>query len=912
MTKIHELYMLGQSIWYDNIERDLLDSGELQALIDEGISGVTSNPSIFQKAITGSNAYTESLRALAEEGKNALQIYEALAIEDIQRAADLLYPVYEETEGKDGYISLEVNPTLAHDTEGTIAEARRLFASLGRPNAMIKVPATQAGIPAIATLIGEGININVTLLFANDNYEQVAGAYIDGLEAFASQGGDLNRVASVASFFVSRVDAVVDSALAAIGNEALQGEIAIANAKVAYTVYEDLFGNDRWKALADQGAQPQRLLWASTSTKNPEYRDTMYVDGLIGPDTVNTAPPATVDAFQDHGAVEITLTVDVDKARAQLAELDALGINLDAITEKLQKDGVDAFSAAFASLMEGVEAQRRAQLATALSAEATFGPYAAQVAAGLEALAEKDIIERIWAEDHTVWKPQADEISNRLGWLTIAEEMLGHVQRLHDFTEDLIAEGYTDAVLLGMGGSSLAPELFSKVFGTADGYLNLTVVDSTDPGAILEARAGLDLRKTLFIVATKSGGTAETLSFFKYFYNQVAAMPDIQHAGSHFVAITDPGSKLVELANAYEFRDIFLNNPNIGGRYSALSYFGLLPAALIGVDIARLLDQALIAAANAGGVGSAPDEANVAALLGVMMGELASAGVDKVTFVLSPALASFGDWVEQLIAESTGKEGQGILPVVGESPTSPDQYGQDRWFVTIKEAGDDRYDGEVDALQAAERPLIRFTLSDPYALGGQFFLWEMATAIAGAHLGIQPFDQPNVEEAKVQARQMIAAYQESGSLPEADAQAPSAEKLSTFLAGANAGDYVSIQAYIKSAPAVDDALAELAAQIRTQTGLPVTIGYGPRFLHSTGQLHKGDAGNGLFIQLTADMPQDVPIPGEAGQAESTMSFGVLKTAQALGDAAALQEAGRRFIHFDLGRDIDGGIRMLAG
>ena len=329
MTKIHELYKLGQSIWYDNIERDLIDSGELQALIDEGISGVTSNPSIFQKAIAGSDAYAAALQALAAEGIDTLQIYESLAIEDIQRAADLLYPVYEETDGKDGYISLEVNPTLAHDTEGTIAEARRLFATLGRPNAMIKVPATQAGIPAIATLIGEGININVTLLFANDNYEQVAQAYIDGLEEYARQGGDIDHVASVASFFVSRVDAIVDMALEAVGNEDLQGKIAIANAKVAYTIYEDLFGNERWQALAGQGARAQRLLWASTSTKNPAYPDTMYVDGLIGLDTVNTAPPATVVAFQDHGTVEITLTVDVDEAREQLAQLEALGISLD-------------------------------------------------------------------------------------------------------------------------------------------------------------------------------------------------------------------------------------------------------------------------------------------------------------------------------------------------------------------------------------------------------------------------------------------------------------------------------------------------------------------------------------------------------------------------------------------------------
>ncbi len=911
MTKLHELQQLGQSIWYDNIERDLINSGDLRTLIDDGIVGVTSNPSIFQKAITGSVAYADALKALVTDGKDALQIYESLAIEDIKQAADLLYPVYEETDGKDGYISLEVNPTLAHDTEGTIAEARRLFAELGRPNIMIKVPATQAGIPAIATLIGDGININVTLLFANDNYEQVAQAYIDGLEAYARNEGDLSRVASVASFFVSRVDTIVDKALEAIGDEELQGKIAIANAKVAYTIYEELFSDVRWQALARRGARTQRLLWASTSTKNPAYPDVMYIDGLIGPDTVNTAPPGTIDAFHDHGTVAITLTVDVDQAREQLAQLETLGINLDDLTEQLQTDGVAAFASAFESLLESIDQQRRSYLAQEMSIDVAAGDHEAIVRMGLDKLAEEQIIERIWAHDHTVWRLDPIEISNRLGWLTIAEEMLEKIGRLAEFVREIRADGYTDVVLLGMGGSSLAPEVFSEVFGTADGYLDLTVIDSTDPGAILDAEEGLDLSKTLFIVATKSGGTAETLSFFKYFYNQVANSLGSDNAGEHFVAITDPGSKLVDIAEEYDFRDVFLNNPNIGGRYSALSYFGLLPAALIGVDVPRLLAQAQIAACNAGGEECDSGDNNIAAKLGVTMGVLALAGLDKLTLISSPALNSFGDWAEQLIAESTGKEGKGILPVVREPLALPDLYGHDRLFVYLELEGDDAYGSAVDALQDAGQPVIRLTLSDLYELGRQFFLWEMATAVAGAYLGIQPFDQPNVEEAKIQARQMIASYQESGSLPAAEALPPSEASLQAFLEKVDPGDYVSIQAYIKPSKEVDAALEALRGEIRQQTGLPVTVGYGPRFLHSTGQLHKGDAGNGLFIQLTADMPSDIPIPDKAGIAESSMTFGVLKNAQALGDAAALKQAGRRIIHFDLGDDILAGIAALG-
>ncbi len=903
MTKAHELLEVGQSIWYDNIRRGLIVNGGLQALIDAGVVGVTSNPSIFEKAIAHSTDYDDAIKALVAEGRSAVEIYESLAVEDIKNAADLLYPVYEDSDGLDGYISLEVDPTLANDTEATVGAARRLFAVLGRPNVMIKVPATPEGVPAIATLIGDGININVTLLFANDNYTDVAHAYINGLEQLAARGGDVSRVASVASFFVSRVDAVVDKALEAINNKNLQGKIAIANAKVAYTLYEEIFSGARWQALQDQGARPQRLLWASTSTKNPAYPDTLYVDELIGPDTVNTIPPATLDAFQDHGTVRVTLTIDVDEARRQLARLAELGIDLDPITEKLQEDGVASFSQAFGLLMESVANKRRQLLASEVHMTTMLGEYGPAVEEALETLDREKIISRIWAGDYTVWKPEPTEISNRLGWLRIAEKIEASQDSLSALVADVQAAGYQDAVLLGMGGSSLAPEVFYKTFGVAEGYLKLSVLDSTDPGAVLATEQKLDLSKTLFIVATKSGGTAETLSFFKYFYNQVAADLGQENAGEHFAAITDPGSKLVDIAEKYKFRATFLNDPNIGGRYSALSYFGLVAAALVGVDIGGLLDQALIAACHAGDEKCAPSGNNVAAQLGAVMGVLAQNGRDKITLITSPQLASFGDWVEQLIAESTGKDGKGILPVVGEAVGAPNVYGADRLFAYIRLAGDDTYDAQVKALAGAGHPVIQLDLQKLIDLGGQFFLWEMATAVAGKLLGIQPFDQPDVEAAKIQARKMIAAYQESGSLPAGETAVASAANLQAFLSQAQPGDYIALQAYVMPADETDAALQALRLHLRDQTKLAVTVGYGPRFLHSTGQLHKGDAGNGLFVQITADMAQDLAIPDEAGRQESGISFGVLKTAQALGDGAALHQAGRRIIHFHLGADV---------
>ena len=373
MTKLHELAELGQAIWLDYISRSLLASGELQELVDQGLRGVTSNPSIFEKAIAGSADYDEDLNRLVRDGKLVAEIYEDLAMSDIRSAADILRPVYEKSGGADGYVSLEVNPALAHDTEATIAEARRLFASLERPNVMIKVPATPAGIPAIESLIGEGVNVNVTLIFSLEQYEAVATAYIAGLEKLALSGGDVGKVASVASFFISRVDTAVDKALAEIGNTEIQGKIAIDNAKIAYGRFREIFSSERWKKLATGNARVQRPLWASTSSKNPAYPDTLYVDNLIGPDTVNTLPPATLDDFLDHGTVAATVETDVDGARNRMAELAALGIDLDAITNKVLDEGVAAFAKSFEDLIASIAEKRRRLLDGGQQASASSG-----------------------------------------------------------------------------------------------------------------------------------------------------------------------------------------------------------------------------------------------------------------------------------------------------------------------------------------------------------------------------------------------------------------------------------------------------------------------------------------------------------------------------------------------------------
>jgi transaldolase len=363
MKKLIKLSELGQAVWFDNINRSFLEKGELKALIDEGLRGVTSNPTIFEKSITGSTDYDRDIQNLVYDGKSAEEIYEALVLEDISNAADILRPVYDETAGLDGYVSVEVNPKLAGDTDGTIAEAERLFKMLGHPNVMIKVPATKAGIPAIRALIGKGVNINVTLIFSLEHYEAVAEAYMSGLEDLDSSGGDVSKTASVASFFVSRVDTAVDMALEDRGDKSLMGKIAIANSKAAYIRFQEIFSGARWQRLVSKGARVQRVLWASTGTKNKQYSDTLYVDNLIGPDTVNTIPPATLDAFQDHGTVAQTVLEGADEARQLLDRLEDLGIDLKTVTQKLQDDGVASFAKSFDSLIESIREKQEQLLA---------------------------------------------------------------------------------------------------------------------------------------------------------------------------------------------------------------------------------------------------------------------------------------------------------------------------------------------------------------------------------------------------------------------------------------------------------------------------------------------------------------------------------------------------------------------
>ena len=531
------------------------------------------------------------------------------------------------------------------------------------------------------------------------------------------------------------------------------------------------------------------------------------------------------------------------------------------------------------------------------------------------------LIARIWKKDSTVWAEKDEEIRNRLGWLEAPERMAGALPEIGRFVEEVRQAGYTHALLLGMGGSSLAPEVFGKVFGTAKGFLQLKVLDSTDPEAVLGFKNSLPLEKTLFIVSSKSGTTLETDSFLNFFYTWAAEALGKARAGAQFAAITDPGTRLEKIARALEFRRSFSGDPDIGGRFSVLSPFGLVPAALIGMDIPLLLEQSQKAAKLCRN-SSLPD--NPGASLGLILGVLAQAGKDKATFLISPRMESFGAWVEQLLAESTGKDGKGILPIVKEHEFVPDKLGQDRVFVAIQLGEDRTYEPVVGLLKQAGRPLVVMALDDLYELGSQFFLWEMATAVAGHVLRINPFDQPNVAASKKKTEALLEIHKEKGRFAErqpdfdgpdfafySDAPATSMEAgLSRFLKNARAGDYLVIQAFLPPKPEIDAAVQKLTAKLRSKTRLAVTSEFGPRFLHSTGQLHKGDAGKGLFIQLTAEDKIDAPVPDGPGSRSSSRSFSLLKQAQARGDEEALREKGRRIIGIHFKNDVLDGLKKL--
>ncbi len=530
----------------------------------------------------------------------------------------------------------------------------------------------------------------------------------------------------------------------------------------------------------------------------------------------------------------------------------------------------------------------------------------ATVRATLAAWAAGGTVCRLWARDATLWSG-TDEAS-WLGWLGIAEAQLRRLEHLRRVAEDARTGGFTHALLLGMGGSSLCPEVLEETFGRIEGFPELHVLDSTDPAQVRACERKVDLAKTLFIVSSKSGSTLEPNIFKQYFFERVKQALGADRAGSRFIAITDPGSKMQQVAEADGFRHIFFGLPSIGGRYSALSDFGMVPAAVMGLDVARFLGQAdEMAKACAARV---PVEENPGAVLGIIMGVLAKHGRDKVTLIASPGIHDLGAWLEQLLAESTGKDGQGLIPVDREPAGPPAVYGADRLFVYLRlaTAPDRAHDEHVAALETAGQPVVRITVEDPYGLGTEFFRWEFATAVAGAVLGINAFNQPDVEASKIATRRLTDEYEKTGTLPpESPVRVGDKDlgaTLRAHLGKIGPGDYVALLAYVEMTAAHEVPLQAIRRAVRDRYRVATCLGFGPRFLHSTGQAYKGGPNTGVFLQITCDDAADLPVPGQ------TYSFGVVKAAQARGDLQVLTERGRRALRVHLGKDVARGLEML--
>ncbi len=743
----------------------------------------------------------------------------------------------------------------------------------------------------------------------------------------------------MASFFVSRIDTLVDEALdrqiaAAAGPaekarlEQLKGKVAIANARLAYQLYQQIYAAERWQRLAQHGAQTQRLLWASTGTKNRAYSDVLYVEELIGADTVNTMPPATMDAFRDHGKPRNSLGENIDAAKAVMAALPGAGISIEAVTAKLVEDGVRLFADAADQLYAAVQKKRRTALGGKLNAMSCKLPEALdkEVQAALEDWRKEGKVRRLWGGDASLWT-ETDE-AKWLGWLGVVDQQQQSVRLLDDFAEDVRRAGFSDVLLLGMGGSSLGPEVFAETFGSKPGYPKLSVLDSTDPAQIRHFAGRIDTRRTLFLVSSKSGSTLEPNIFKQYFFEQAKAVVGEANAAKHFVAVTDPGSSLEKQARTEGFREVFHGLPSIGGRYSVLSNFGMVPAAAIGVDPRAFLESTAEMVRSC--APSAPPAENPGVILGSIIGVCQRHGRDKVTIVASPGIADFGAWLEQLLAESTGKLGKGIVPVDAEPLGAPAVYGGDRLFAYLRLAADHdpAQEQAVAALEAAGQPVVRITVADPMQLGQEFFRWEMATAVAGSIIGINPFDQPDVEASKVKTRELTTAYEKTGALPAeqpffagdgvalfADARNEAALKpqatglvatLRAHLGRVGAGDYVALLAYIERNPAHIAALQRLRRLLRDRLKAATCLGFGPRFLHSTGQTYKGGPNSGVFLQITCDDPEDLPVPGQK------YTFGVVKAAQARGDFDVLAERGRRALRVHITGDLAAGLDALAG
>ena len=923
MDLINNLTKINQSLWLDHISRDILLSNKLNELVKNyQILGLTSNPTIFEEALTNSNVYDESIKILySRNTKDLTQIAYSLMIEDIQRACDIFKEIYEKSNKDDGYVSIEIAPNIK-EKEKIITEAENLWKQIGRENLMIKIPSDKDGIEAMYELIKKGINVNMTLIFSPHIYRKVAEKYIEAIKWRYENNLDTN-VFSVASFFVSRIDTYIDKKLdeIAITNPkekekilSLKGKTAISIALLTYSIYKELL--QEFRDFANKGFKMQKLLWASTSTKNPSYKDTLYADELCLNNTINTLPLKTLFSFFNHGNINLeNIEERIKKANQHIENIKSLNISLEKMYNELFIDGMKKFNQSYENLLKKIEEK----LTKITKSKTVASIYNCDIESYKDELINIKFIENLFKKNPKLWKKEKEHIEiikNSLGWVDVPFYMKNKIKEINEFRDEIINDGFKFCVILGMGGSSLACEVIRSLFEKKS-QIKTFVLDTTNPDWIGDVYKAIDIRKTLFIFASKSGSTVEPNSQFKFFYNNLKKK--VKNPSANFIAITDKNTPLEELAKKYKFRKIFINPQDIGGRFSSLSYFGILPSSLMGVDIERFLDTAIETIEKI-----KKENENCASMLGCFLSANYLNGKDKLTLILPKGFERFGLWIEQLIAESTGKEGKGIVPVIENEIKTPDKYMQDRMFVSIEYRGFllPKNEEKINFLITNKNPVFKIYIDDIYDLARLFYIWEIATAIAGYFMKVNPFDQPDVVRTKEITKKILKdpssiQIKPTFKIKETDIYSSNFEfdtnlKIKNYedivwdiFETAKENTYYSIMAFLNETPAIDKILLDLSNTITEITGCATIKSYGPRYLHSTGQLFKGGSDNGIYIILTTKSKKDIKIDGE------DYTFEYLCNAQAKADFVALAEKKRKVLMFHFKKDAEKEIKKIT-
>jgi len=914
MNPIQSLHSLGQSLWLDYIRRDSLDSGELAARVAAGeLRGVTSNPTIFESALLSSDSYQDDLRRFSQAGWTAEKIFDQLVIDDIRAAADIFLPLFEQTNGGDGFVSIEVNPEFADDTSKTIEEARRLWGAVNRPNAMIKIPATLAGLPALESSIREGINVNATLIFSLGRYIEVMEAYMTGLEGRLEEGGSLNHVASVASFFVSRIDSALDEKLQEViqrgegeGERAssLLGKVAIASSKLSYAQFVATFQGERFQRLAARGAQIQRPLWASTSTKNPDYPDTYYVDHLIGPDTVNTLPEATLKAFKDHGSPELTLTENISTARSQLQALDDLGISIAEAADRLERQGVSKFVSSYRSILRTIDKK----VVTFQQELTALEPKLRETLAELD---RDEVGKRLWQEDATLWVErdrEKEQIRRWLGWLSAPAKMSTGLAEIVDFALEALAPEITTLVIIGSGCGIITAEMLARILAPPDG-LNYHILNTANPDDIRAITRKTSPEATLYLIVDPSSGAGIPERLLSFFWEEAARKLE-EKTGDHFIVITQGGSTLQSWSVEQGIHKIIVEDFRDDLWCSPFNRTNLLPAALAGADLDSFVRGGVNMTRACGPLVDAAK--NPGLFLGSVMAAALRSGRDKVTLFADPPLEPALKWIEYLLAAGRRGQDDGIISIRDEPSGPGNVYGDDRLFVYLRVSGamDRRLQ---DWIHAGIPVLVLETGTNTEEMGELLVQWQFGAAIALHLLSVNPTDFDAMHRSRAELQHILHRLERKRELPHPDSlwegdgvQLRASSRGLKFTGGGvsdvidlvlnesqNAGG-VGLRLYTPVSQTLQGKVRRLRRVFRDQLGLfSLTEVAGCGF----------DPTRGLkdivYLILMVRPRKDVPVPGK------TYTFGNLFEGQALSDLAAMKDFGSPFLffHFDAQRQL---------